>query len=271
MFGISRKQPIELVPFAQDKPRTFTTLLCDGFAARNVPSLDSLIAELRPLQAAHPAYRVLASLDDLGQAGYTSGHTIGTHSLDDSAGHDLTKRDAAAFEGGEHLGYLSTISEFPIRLANLLKRAEGTSFADAAGLLFWSEPGKPNDLVSANREPDAALELAKEEVILVQLVPVSTGAATLAAFPNGYFTCDLNPLQNYAVALHLERTYGLVLFGVGSRFLGFWRDRPLDQQSAAALASELAALYAEVPDGSSDALTQVLTGKDRLLLRYTET
>lgn len=43
-------------------------------------------------------------------------------------------------EGGEYIGSLTSPTEFPIRLANLLRRARDTNLAAIAGLLDWDTP-----------------------------------------------------------------------------------------------------------------------------------
>lgn len=271
LFGMGGRKPLMLVPFAEERPRTFMSLLCDGFVARNVHSLETLVAELRALQAAHPGQRVLATLDNLEQACYTCGHATFSNNLDDIEGHDLAGLDPAAFEAGEHRGYLSTPSEFPIRLANLLARARGLSFGDLGNVLFWSEPDMANDPVSNNQQAEQALDLAAEPAVLIQIVPVATAAETVAALPNGYFVSDLNPMQSYALAVHLQDRFGLELFGIGSRFLGFWREKPLPDALAEDLAQNLFSLYAEAPDNALESLARALRGKDLVLVRYTET
>lgn len=270
MFGFKRKKPVELIPFSEGKPRTFNTLLCDGVTARNLPSFEALLSLHAELQREHPDCRVLASLDNLAQAAYTSGHTTDASELDEIEGHDLSGLPEAVFEDGEHQGHLSTPEEFPIRLANLLRQAEGIGLEDVAGALDWETPGDANDLVTINRDPDAALRIAAEKEVIFQFVPVTRVADALAAFPNGYFTSDLDPMQNHALARHLEAEYGLALFGVGSRFLGFRRLEPLAEDAARAVADELAPLYAGTPATGANALARVIAGRDWLLLRYTE-
>jgi len=269
MFGFLRRKPPKLAPFAEAKPRTFTPLLCDGLTAHPLPGFADLLSLHARLQREHSDVHVLASLDDLGQALYTSGHGIDLHGLDDVEGHDLSALDPQVFEDGEHQGYLSTPAEFPIRLANLLERARDVQIDQISGLLEWETPGDANDLVTINKNPEAALGIGRDEV-LFQFVPVATAAEAIAAFPNGYFQSDLDPMQNYALARHLETRYGLALFGVGSRMLGFRRQVVLDEDTARALAADLAGLYANAPAEATESLTRVLAGRSWLLIRYTE-
>lgn len=268
MFGFGRKQPLELVPFIDGKPRTFNTLLCDGLTAYDLASFAEWLDLHARLQAERPDCHILASLDDLGQAAYTSGHAIDSFDLDATAGHDLSGLDLAIFEDGEHPGHLSTPAEFPIRLANLLKQA--VDVGEIARLLDWDTPGDENDLVTINRDPDRALAIAGERAVIFQYVPVASAADALAAFPNGYFSGDLNPMQCHALARHLDASYSFALIGIGSRFLAFRRAEPLPLDMADRLANELAALYASAPPGAAAALAPLLGGRDWLLFRFTE-
>jgi hypothetical protein len=270
MFGFPRETPLKLVPFAEARPRTFSPLLCDGVTAHNLSSFVDLLALHARLQQDRAGERVLASLDDLGQASYTSGHGVDFHGLDDVQGHDLSGLGAEAFEDGEHLGYLSTPAEFPIRLANLLQRARDIDLDQVFGVLDWETSGDSNDLITINSDPEAALGIEREKDVLFQFVPVGSAAETIAAFPNGYFRADLDPTQNYVLARRLETEYGLSLCGIGARMLGFRRKTALPEDVARHLANELAALYANTPPAAAAELALLLGGRDWLLLRYTE-
>lgn len=263
MFGWKRRpRPVALVPFAETPPRLFNTLLCDGVTAKNLPSFAELLALHDRLQAERPGQRVLASLDDLGQAAYTSGHGTEAHRLDDVVADD------PADSLPPHPGYPGTPDDFPIRLANLLRGA--VDLEAVRGLLWWETSGDANDLVTINRDPEAALRIAHEAEVIFQFVPVATAADAIAAFPNGYFNSDLNPFQTHALARYLEAEHGLALFGIGSRFLGFRHAVPLSAAEAQRLAAALCSLYAHTPEDAVAALAVLLTGRDWLLFRYTE-
>ncbi len=270
MLGSSRGKPLELVPFSQAKPRTFSPLLCEGLTARNLSSFADLLGLYARLQQDRPDARVLASLDDLGQASYTSGHGTDYHGLDEVEGHDLSGLGLEVFENGEHQGYLSTPAEFPIRLANLLARARDIRLEAVFGFLDWETSGDANDLVTINTDPEAALGIARKQEVIFQFAPVRSAAEVIAAFPNGYFQSDLSPMQNLVLARRLEAEHGLSLFGIGARLLGFRCESALGEDRARALATELAALYAKTPPTAADELARLLTGRDWLLLRYTE-
>lgn len=271
MFGFGKPKPVQITPFATHK-RRLGDFICDGVIAENVADFAALRRVYRDLQAHHSGMRVLATLDDAGQAVYTSCHAIEKHRLDDTDGHDLSALGPECFKDGEHQGYFTTPAEIPILLANLHTRAAQTTFADARGVLLWDAaddegPATPDAVM---REPDAALRTGSQPEFHFQFVPVSTAADALAACPNGYFTSDLTPMQSYVVAQHLEQHHALALFGVGASFLGFIRDSVLDANDAIALARDIVPLYGRAPGDAIHRLADALTGKDWLLLRYTE-
>lgn len=272
MFGSGKPNTAHLTPFSDHPKRRLGDLICDGVIAEFVPDFEMLREVYRDLQAQHPGERVLATLDDAGQAVYTSCHAIEKHRLDDTEGHDLSALGPECFDGGEHRGYLTTPAEMPIRLANLQARAAQTNFADAGGVLFWEGdddegPATPDAVM---RDPDAALRTAYQPEFHFQFVPVAAAADALAALPNGYFTSDLTPMQSYAVAQHLERTHAMALFGVGAGYLSFVRDSALTPNEAVALARDIVTLYGKAPGDAVQRLADAITGKDWLLLRYTE-
>lgn len=272
MFGIGKPKPVRLTPFAECPERRFGDLLCDGVIAEHLPDFAALRGVYRALKAEHPGKRVLATLDDPGQALYTSAHAIEKHGLDDTAGHDLSALGPECFEDGKHCERLMAGAKIPIRLANLHARAAQTTFADVSGLLYWEggSDGGPTCPDAVMRDPDAALRSAPLDEAHFQFVPVMAAADALAALPNGYFTSDLTPMQSYAVAQHLEQNHAMALFGVGARYLGFVRDSELAPDEAVALAQDIVTLYGKAPVDATQRLADALAGKDWLLLRYTE-
>lgn len=99
---------------------------------------------------------------------------------------------------------------------------------------------------------------------------MTTAAQAVAAFPNGYFSAALNPMQTYVLAWRLEDEYDLSLFWIGARMLGFRRKAAPPADRARTLAKDLAAFYAGAPPAAAETLALLLTGRNWLLLRYAE-
>lgn len=253
-------------PFKNNDIQNFTPLLCDGYVVNGATSMQAFLAGFHEASAAHPTHKLLATLDNLGQAFYTSGHAIELHKFDQTDGHDLSEIDPAALMDGEHLGYLTTASEFGIRRSNVLSKAEHISFAGLAAKLFWKndDPEGP-DFFELNSNPVDALD----PEMLVQIVPVGAACEMICAFPNGYFASDLTPFENYALSRHLEEGYGYALFGIGASYIGFLKTRALDDAEHTALTSDLVALFKDAEGGDFAArIRQATEQPPWLFLRY---
>ncbi|MDQ0034425.1 hypothetical protein J2W30_002180 [Variovorax boronicumulans] len=243
--------------------------LCDEYRLSGIASMADLAEAARRIAADHPGCKPLFTLDDFGQARYTSGHARMNLELDDTTGHDLSGLPPECFENGKHLGYLSTKAEFGICLHNFKKLIASASFAEACahGLTLNDESlqewiGYQNDPVSLLDQPLSAL-----------IVPVAHAHEALAAFPNGYFSCDLDPEANCAVARHLSSVHGYELIGVGAAYLGFLRSSAPDASEASAIAADLCALYNARDNNRralADAFAQGIAGRTYLWVRYVE-
>jgi len=243
--------------------------LCDEYHVSGIASFTELNDTYHTLTAKHPGCRPLFTLDDRHQARYTSGHARNNLALDTATDEEIAALPAECFEDGEYLGYLSSKPEFGICLRNFLALVAPVTFADAcAHGLVLDEPAL-QEWEDYQARPLALLDQPMSALI----VPVTQGCDALAAFPNGYFTSDLDPAQNYAVARHLALAQGYELIGVGAAYLGFLRAEPASSQVAQAVAQDLCALY-NVADEQCEALAAVfagaIDGREYLWVRYVE-
>jgi hypothetical protein len=242
-----------------------TEILFDSFLIENFQSFDELMEVYRLYQRQNPGKTIILTLDDLGQAAYTCTHATMSQGLDDTDGYDLSGLDAACFEDGEHLGYLSTPSEFFIRKENFFKQAAGIDFSAACERGLAIDEGEIAMLAAINRSP---LEFLDKQVMLM-VVPVEKPYEGICGFPNGYFSSDLNPFENYALAKHLLEKYNLALFGIGASLLGFVGSAPLDGHTAKALMADLSELY-DTTEAALGKLLPAIQGKHCLFLKYIE-
>ncbi len=241
--------------------------ICESFLVSEILSFGELIALFHECEEKHKGCAVLLTLDDLSQAQYTSMHATGSHDLDNTEGHDLSEVDPRAFEDGEHIGHLSTKSEFFIRKKNFERKIENASFADACGRGLTIKDEELTLLESVHKNP---MEYIDSKVI-IKIVPVEKSYFTIGAFPNGYFTSDLNPFENYSVAKQLSDKYGYKLFGLGASLLGFIRDNALNENEALLLADDLAHLYNQnKSDQIINRLTNLAKANNFLFLKYVD-
>jgi hypothetical protein len=188
--------------------------------------------------------------------------------LDDVSGHDLSALEPSCFEQGEHLGHLTTKAEFPIRLANLRRASQKSTFHGLKGKLHWGHDGRGLDFFELNADPSRVLD---RDETLVQVVPVQFAFETLAAFPNGYFSDDLSPMDLWCLAQHLEGEYGIELFGIGASYAAFAHSRALSELDERRAASDVLSLYRDCDAGSLLGKTaRTLGASGQFLVCYTQ-
>lgn len=265
--GRSQDAPVPAQPDTPRRPVLTTdprdagglTTLCPTYVIHPT-GFEDLRHWRQMVAARHPEARLLASLDNLGQAGYTAFHALETHGLDATDTHDLSTLPQSCFEDGAHLGYLSTHEEFPLRLANF---QAGRAKAPARdGKLSWVDPDQQVCVDQVNADPDAVVHGPG----IVQAVPVACAADLIAAFPNGYFDGDMTPFDVHALATCLDEI-GYELIASGASYLAFWGPAELDPATIARRSSIVAALYDRA---DIDALNASLAGARHLILRYTQ-
>lgn len=242
---------------------------CDEYSVSAITHFDELIEAHRTLAARHPGFLPLFSLDDLSQARYTSGHARHSIDLDQATPEDIARLPAQCFEKGEYLGYPTTKAEFAICLRNFTALASRSSFEDACAHGLTLDDEAIREWVAYQDDPVALLD----PPLCALLVPVEHSSQALAAFPNGYFSGDLGPAQNHAVARHFTLRHGYELIGVGAAYLGFLRAEPADTAVADAVAEDFCALY-NVSEENRQALApvfaQAISGRRHVWLRYVE-
>jgi hypothetical protein len=245
------------------KGQSSNEIICTSFLITDYLTIEEIIDSYQQLSNQHKGNSVLLTLDDLGQAEYTSSHATMTLNLDETEGYDLSTIDAAAFEDGKHIGYLSTPSEFFIRKNNFDKLVKGIVYTAVHQKDLSLNQEELERLIDVNTNPYSWID----ESIIAKIVPVQKSYEAICAFPNGYFSCDLNPFENYVLAKRLHEKYGYMLFGVGASLLGFIKNEKLQEKEYKDLITDLSQLYSQ-PEVD---IEKIIINKSNLLfLKYTE-
>lgn len=243
--------------------------LCNEYQLKNIGNIDELLILIKSKKQQNPDKCVLLSLDDFSQAYYTSGHARHSYNLDDTSDLDLSSVSAEAFDNEEYQGYLSTPSEFFICQHNFNKLVKNVTFIDACNKGLTLEKEYLDEWKDYQQNP---LSLFEQPVSML-LVPVSHSYESLCAFPNGYFSSDLSPAENYAVAKRFKECYELELIGVGASYLGFICNKPLSHKQIISMSEDLLRLY-NIPDDnkqtSLENFYQILSENKIFWLRYVE-
>ena len=251
MFGKPKPKPLKVTQLPEGAPGGFVRHPCTAYRCENVTSFSALLDLVRQTSTAHPDHTVLATLDDYGQACYTSGHARDMLGLEDDGTDwpDDAEPPPATF---------TTLH------ANLTAKAKDIGLQSLARKLYWSHPDTP-PFVQLQHEPDRVIDRQKTYLLLA---PVAHASEAIAAFPNGYFSSDLSPMENLTLARHLERTYGYRLFGLGASYIGFLRNTPLSDDAARALATDIQLLHRDADPAEIPVMAAVLQTNDWLLLFY---
>lgn len=240
-------------------------ILFDSFVIENLNSFDELIEVYHTYKQNYSEKTIILTLDDLGQAEYTSGHSIQFNGLDEIEGYDLSGLDKACFEYDEHLGYLSTPSEFFIRKENFFKQTHDTNFKFVCDKEITIDEDEISILEKINQSPFEYLD----EQIILKIVPVEKPYEGICGFPNGYFESDLNPFENYALAKYLFEKYNFELFGIGASLLGFVRNENIEENKLKELITDLSKLY-NTTETAFHKFAKIIKNKNHLFLKYIE-
>jgi hypothetical protein len=255
----------KFLPCHEDAPTN--SFLCDGYHLTDIQTFEEVMNFYYKVQNTHPTFKLLMTLDDFGQATYTSSHAIENYSLDNTAGHDLSQLGQETFEEGEHKGYLTTPSEFPIRANNFNRLVGEINMNDvyARGLSLYDD--ELEEIHSAHDDP---LFLFDEDMYIT-MVPVEFSYQSIIAFPNGYFTCDLNPFEIYSLSKYLHDTYHYDLFALGASYVGFYRQCSVDEIDIEQLVEDVSKIYhGDDSQKIKDLFTSVVAQSSFLFLKYTD-
>ena len=241
--------------------------LCERYKVTGCTSFKALTDEVKKLEKAFPDFRFLTTLDDLNQACYTSMHSKIYHDLD-KINEDISTAHlpSECFEEGEHIGCLTHKAEFSIRQKNIDAHLNSVTIDDICNKNISLFCEFDDDFFQVNTNPTSLLD----DVIFILKVPVQYSYQTLYAFPNGYFSSDLNPFETITLSRILAHEYGYELSGVGASYLAFRKTKPLSEIQTNELLSLLQKIY---DDEFDDDLTQVCRhyiNNDHLILSYTE-
>ena len=244
---------------------SFTETLFESYLIEGSTSFNELLNVYHKYKKENPDKTIIVTLDDLEQTEYTSTHSTMFNDLDETDGYDLSGLDRACFENNEHIGYLSTPSEFFIRKENFLKKIENVDFLSACEKGLTIEEDEVSILEKINLSPFDYLD----KRIILKIVPVEKPYQGILGFPNGYFASDLNPFENYALAKHLFEKYDYELFGIGASLLGFIRNDSLAKEQVKELISDLSELYS-CNETVLSKLQEPIQNSKQLFLKYIE-
>ncbi|MEB3754265.1 hypothetical protein [Acinetobacter sp. MD2(2019)] len=104
----------------------------------------------------------------------------------------------------------------------------------------------------------------------VKIADVPSEPLKLAMLPNGYFSCDFDPFENFTI-IQFMHSFGFDFIGLGAALLGFIKTDKchLDANNCEAVMQGLSSIY---PFNTAEyaAFKQLICSQDYLLLPYSE-
>jgi hypothetical protein len=241
-----------------DESRGFRTSVLAQAKVTGAIEFPSLLELVRSERISYPDAAVFVTLDDLGQALYTSMHATESTELEIEVDDLDFERDPVAVRRGTlrqvaHTARMLAVAELRRRWSDLADTRE-------------CPPEWIATIAAVNANPASIVD---DEVHVLN-VPVADALMAIAGLPNGYFSDDWDTFDNFAVTSHLAATYHYRPLGIGASWIGFERDAPLSLTQARQLVGELTPIYGNPDAPGWFALIDALTSQPTLLLGYTD-
>lgn len=207
--------------------------------------------------------KVFLVLDDRAQAEYTSMHA--------QLGDQLYFDDSQYFEGIEDLGsqdsrLIETNIVTPLLFQHHVQQLSNSdhqrSFESVAGKMQHYDESDLDALVYFNQQ----LLISRNTEMMVKVATVETEALKLAMLPNGYFSCDFDPFENYALIQKMQH-YGFEFIGLGAALLGWIKTSDFNAEKMDDLMQDIALIY-PLEFRHQEQLKALILKNDYLILPY---
>ncbi len=119
-------------------------------------------------------------------------------------------------------------------------------------------------ILSFNRDPLTVMD----KDITVKIANVETDSLKLAMMPNGYFSCDFNPFENFAIIQRMQQ-YGFEFMGLGAALIGLIKRADFQDEKIEDLMRDLALIYPLTASHQTELKVLVLKN-NYLILPYSE-
>jgi len=241
--------------------------LCEYLRIHDLSDINELLASVKKLTVEHKQSKFIITLDNIAQATYTSMHSIARNSLDEGDWIAKENIDDSLMDGDYFRDDLNFEQNFAIRRMGFKHGLLDIKFEDIFDKNLSLNHDSKIEMVEANKN---LLSLMDKEVYLLK-VPVTNSYEAILAFPNGYFSSDLSPFENYLFAKKLEEHYGFYLFGIGASYLSFNKGIDFCESKIPSLVDLLIKIYSDKDDELfAEFLRESILKQDILTLRYSE-
>ncbi|MCH7378992.1 MULTISPECIES: hypothetical protein [Acinetobacter] len=208
--------------------------------------------------------KVFLVLDDAAQAKYTSMHAVEDDRLYVDFSDDLKGIEVNDPRWEQTYQNVCVPKQLQHYLQQLNDPAQQQRFESLAEKMQHYDENDLEALLYFNQH----LLISLDSVIAVKVADIETEALKLAMLPNGYFSCDFDPFENYALIQKMQH-YGFEFIGLGAALLGWTKTPDFKAEKMNDLIQDLALIY-PLDFAHQKAMKDLILKNDYLILPYSE-
>ena len=214
-------------------------------------------------QDVHPK-KVFLVLDDAAQAKYTSMHAVEDDRLYVDFSDDLNEIEVNDPRWERTYQNVCVPKQLQHYIQQLSHPNHQRSFKSLAGKMQHYDENDLEALVYFNEN----LLISTNTEIKVKVADVETESLKLAMMPNGYFSCDFDSFENFAIIQQMQH-YGFEFIGLGASLLGWIKTSDFKADKIEDLIQDLAVIYPLDPSHQK-AMKALILKNNYLILPYSE-
>ncbi|WP_151715144.1 hypothetical protein [Acinetobacter sp. TUM15071] len=208
--------------------------------------------------------KVFLVLDDRAQAEYTSMHAVEDDRLYVDFSDDLKGIEVDDPRWEQSYQNVCVPKQLQHYLQQLNDPAQQQRFESLAEKMQHYDDNDLEALLYFNQN----LLISLDSVIEVKVADIETEALKLAMLPNGYFSCDFDPFENYALIQKMQH-YGFEFIGLGAALLGWIKTPDFKAEKIEDLVQDLALIY-PLDSVHQKAMKGLILENNYLILPYSE-
>lgn len=263
MLGFKNMATIKLVS-KRDNVSSEAQGLVHFATIKDIEEWQEVIESYHSLQQQFAPKRIFLVLDDSDQADYTSAHTTERkvfNNDNDQVLNNIEIDDPRWNEIYENQVIPNNIAYYAKQLANSAYRVDISQLYSK--MRFYSAEDL-QAIVKINQSPSRVMG----KQIEVKSGMFDSEPLKLALLPNGYFTCDFDPFENFAI-ITMMNSFGFEFIGLGASLLGFIKTEAFILDKLSELLTILTALY-HLDDHTKIELQAHIMNSNYVLLPYSE-
>lgn len=208
--------------------------------------------------------KVFLLLDDRAQAKYTSMHAVQDDRLYIDFSDDLQGIEVDDPRWEQSYQNVCIPKQLQHHVQQLSCLDHQRSFKSLAGKMQHYDEHDLEAIIYFNQQ----LLISSNTEIMVKVALVETEALKLAMLPNGYFSCDFDSFENFAIIQQMQH-HGFEFIGLGAALLGWIKTPDFKVEKIDDLVQDLACIY-PLDFAHQKAMKDLILKNNYLILPYSE-